>query len=935
MRILYSFLFLLLCTIAAHAQNFTLTGRILDKATSEGLPGVTVQLSGPSSIGAATDIEGNFKLQNIPAGEYDLRVAFVGYQPITRKLSISKDTRLNFDLEEETAVLNEVEIVADVAVERETPVAFSAVKAAQIQESLAGRDLPMILNETPGVYANNQGGGTGDSEISIRGFSQNNVAVMVNGVPVNDMENGSVFWSNWDLGDVTSNMQVQRGLSASKLSQPSVGGTLNVITKGFDAKKGGRFRQEIGTAGYRKTSLMLSSGELKGGWGVTVYGSRRVANGWVDQAFDDAWTYFGTISKRMGNHKISLTGLGSPQTHGQRSTASLVSMYSHEKANEIGSSVVPGSIERGFAYNPDWGWLQRKRLVNGNIVTGAREQVNTRVNTYHKPQINLNHFWNVSEKINVSNVLYASFGNGGGVSPTQDLPLDNSATGDGQRNLQTTYDANFNADRDTVGEARSTNYISTQVNSHRWLGFISSVDYKPTDAIELTIGIDGRTYTGYHYREVTDLLGGDYVYDFNFASNPNAVNGLGEYLLTTENSTRGDYNVNYYQSNRKLKVGDKVDYNYDGYTRWLGGFAQAEYKTNLYSAFISGSVGSSSYKRVDYFRPKTVTLQTAAGADTSFIVPYGRDVVVNGTTYNNSSKEAKLVETPFYNIPGFTIKGGLNYNLTEHNNIFMNIGYISRAPFFNNYFNRTTGQRYEGVQNEKAFSKEIGYGIKRSDYAITLNAYHTTYLDKTVQFAPSDNPLVSYYVPNMNARHMGIELAAAQKLAHNLDLNAAISVGDWIWTSSGTVFVDRIDKPGTKLETNFYSKGVHVGDAAQNQFMVGLRYEPIKKLYFRASALYFSKYYVNINPQDLPATSNPTDLYRIPSFYNLDLHSGYSFPLAKGVYGQLNGSVTNVLNQFYITDVQRASGAAGFSPSQINVFFNRGRMFTLGLAVNF
>ena len=61
--------------------------------------------------------------------------------------------------------------------------------------------------------------------------SQENVAVMVNGVPVNDMEWGGVYWSNWaGLSDVTRTLQTQRVWSSSTL--PSVGGTINIVTIG-------------------------------------------------------------------------------------------------------------------------------------------------------------------------------------------------------------------------------------------------------------------------------------------------------------------------------------------------------------------------------------------------------------------------------------------------------------------------------------------------------------------------------------------------------------------------------------------------------------------------------------------------------------------------------------------------------------------------------
>ena len=50
-----------------------------------------------------------------------------------------------------------------------------------------------------------------------------------------------------------------------------------------------------------------------------------------------------------------------------------------------------------------------------------------------------------------------------------------------------------------------------------------------------------------------------------------------------------------------MGVGDKMSYNYDGKTNWLGGYSQLEYKTPLLSAVVSATVSQVSYKRIDYF----------------------------------------------------------------------------------------------------------------------------------------------------------------------------------------------------------------------------------------------------------------------------------------------------------------------------------------------
>ena len=107
-------------------------------------------------------------------------------------------------------MLNEIQVVSDIAIDRETPVAFTTIPVKKINEELASQDIPMLLNSTPGVYATQGGGGDGDTELLL-GVLTKNVAVMIDGIPVNDMENGWVYWSNWfGLDAVTSNIQVQR-----------------------------------------------------------------------------------------------------------------------------------------------------------------------------------------------------------------------------------------------------------------------------------------------------------------------------------------------------------------------------------------------------------------------------------------------------------------------------------------------------------------------------------------------------------------------------------------------------------------------------------------------------------------------------------------------------------------------------------------------------
>ncbi len=925
---LSAFFVLFFLAQAAFAQTYAIKGKLLDKTTGEALIGASV-LVVETQNGTQTDLNGSYKIENVKPGTYQVTASYIGYNSITERVTVTeRDAVVTFRLGEDNATLNEVEIVADIAVERETPVAFSAIKESTIRESLAGRDLPLLLNETPGVYATNQGGGPGESRISIRGFSQENIAVMVNGVPVNDMENGRVFWSNWDLGDVTRSTQVQRGLSASKLATPSIGGTMNILTKGFEKKESFIARQEIGSRSYSKTSLMYSSGELPGQWAFTVYGSRRTGDGWVQGTFDDSWSYFGNVSKRMGNHTLSLTGLGSPQRHGRRAFAQKIVFYDTEKAKELGASTVlaDGSpiISNGFDYNPHYNELDRWELA-GNDTIHNREKINDQQNFYHKPQFNLNHFWTISDKFFVSNVLYASIGNGAGITPIKDSPI----------TFQRVYNNNVK-DKSKAAE----NYLRTLNNNHRWYGFISGLDYKVTEQTTISAGVDGRTYKGEHYSEIYDLLGAEYT------------------------THAGNRNVD---PTTKLYKGDKIAFNNDGYVRYIGGFLMTEYKTNVLSAFVSGTVSTTNYRRKDYFLAKrynvnitqdgnTNTLQipiafdnvirvpkkkpVGSVTDTTLVLTENQAITYNQKTYLRTDMTGKLKESEWVKFTGYTLKGGINYNLNEFNNIFINTGYITKAPFFNNVFNTTTGDQYVDAKNESVTSIEIGYGISRSNFKANLNGYITNWFNRsqsrteTNVETPFGTKDVQIILNGLDARHVGVELEIAQEISRKVSLNAAISLGDWRWQSAGVA--RRITVDGEFVgETPFDATDVHVGGSAQNQFMLGVRYEPIQGLYIRPTYLLFAKNYADFSPQNLSTAEQKKDSYRLPSSRNIDLHSGYSFKFYKDYKFTLNGSILNVLNEFYITDAPTRQNVDQFNPNFIEVFFNRGRVYQLGASVSF
>ena len=211
---------------------------IVTDANEEPLVGANVVVEG-TDLGSVSDNAGAY-LITVESGTYTITASFIGYSSLSQEVVVGEENvGADFELSAEALTMSALEVLASRADEK-TPVAYTTVDKADLEFRLGSQDVPMALNMTPSVYATQQGGGAGDARINVRGFNQRNVAVMINGVPQNDMENGWVYWSNWDgVADAAQSIQMQRGLSAVNLATPSIGGTINIITDPAAYEKGG------------------------------------------------------------------------------------------------------------------------------------------------------------------------------------------------------------------------------------------------------------------------------------------------------------------------------------------------------------------------------------------------------------------------------------------------------------------------------------------------------------------------------------------------------------------------------------------------------------------------------------------------------------------------------------------------------------------------
>ncbi len=910
-KIFLALLSTFILTVSFSQEKVALSGTVYDKETNETLIGVRIVCD--NVLIAKTDENGKYSISIEANKDHELKVTYTGYDTliVTVKVGdVSLTTDINLPKYEK--MIDEIVVKAETAKSRETPIAFSTLTAKQISEDLGTRDLPMVLNSTPGAYATEQGGGAGDARVSIRGFDQRNIAVLVDGVPVNDMENGQVYWSNWDgIGDITRYMQVQRGLGASKLSIVSVGGTMNIVTKGIDSKMGASVKQEVNDYGLFKTSFGYNTGLLKGNWGVTIAGARKWGSSYADATFDDAWSYFVKVQKKFDKHLFSLGVNGAPQSHGQRTTRLPIAVIDKGLAERAGINyqesldsislvsssqfTTPNQGARGIRYNPNYG------MLNG-------EEFNEKINYFHKPQFNLTHSYNPNEKINLTTVAYASIGKGGGTSMKTTPSRD---TTNGLYDMQGVYDFNLTniSAVYSTSEHVSSNYLRAANNDHKWFGILSTFNYKINKNISAMFGIDARYYKGSHYQSIYNLMGGDYAID---NSDQNQV-------IPTPGNT----------SNSMKRLGDKISYYNDATVKWGGAFGQVEYKKDKWSTFITSSVNETGYQRTDYYKNKDIVL-----ADTTLVqaVGYGDTITYNGVDYTNNSSEARFATTDQKWFLGSTIKGGVNYNINAHHNVFYNMGYLNIAPKMNSVYDNNN-REFLDIKNQKVSSFELGYGYKSKKFSSNLNVYYTLWKNKPPQSTPTvvtADGTFSYNINGLDALHKGIELDFIYKILPNLDFEGLASLGDWK-TISGSV-VNIVDNDNNIVATvDFSAKDVHVGDAAQLQLGSSLRYEIIKNLYVKLRYTYFDKNYANFDPLGLTGVNKDRESWKMPSYGLMDFNFGYDFKYKK-LKMTLNGGIMNVLNAVYITDAQNG---ASFDATTTTVFVGMGRRFSMGLKVGF
>ena len=799
----------------------------------------------------------------------------------------------SMDLEELEEVILVGGGVIDLAEDRVTPVAVSTVTGEEIQKKIGTQDITMTLANTPSIYVAGQSGAFGDTRISVRGFGQDNTAFMLNGQPINGMEDGKMYWSNWSgMNDIANVVQIQRGLGASKLAISSVGGTVNFVMRSTSKSQGGFAYAGFANDNYLKTTFSYDTGENANGWSTSFLLTHWQGDGYAEGTFGQGQTYFFSLGYKMNEkHNFNFLMTGAPQWHDQNFTKS-ISSY----------------LENGRKYNNNYGYYGDRYLTE-------------RRNFYHKPVFNLNWDYTIDDKSSLSTVLYASTGNGGGTGGRGNRVR----TADGYIDYDAIYAQNAAVPNGAgVYFGDNDNYITrASMNMHNWFGLVSNYETELSDNLSLNVGVDLRTYYGEHFRIVENFHGlSSWQENIRLRDQNNNHQSYGsfgtyKYVISTTSMGANPWDATF----TNFDEDQKIAYSNDERISYGGLFTQLEYVNDDFSAFFQGSVSQTMYQRWDHYQYADQSLIDGTSSQ------WTGEALPDGITDGVESESADNF--------GYNAKAGVGFGVGENGKAYVNAGYYSRAPYFDNIYLNYTNQINPNTSNETIIGFEAGYVYEVPNFSARVDLYRTSWADRvTSSFYVDDDVQYFNVSEGVSQLHQGIELSFSAKPQEDVPytLKGFLSVGDWIYEGDAISRVVDEDQNVISTETVDVDGG-KVGDAAQFSAGLGLDVDLAERLSFDTDVRFYDELYANVG-----AVKENLEL---PNYHIFDMGLSYKMLLDSGSLNvRLN--VNNVFDNVYISELRSAIAAgegSGVLYDGIDTdnqgYFGLGRTWNVGLRYTF
>ena len=759
-------------------------------------------------------------------------------------------------------------------------------------ESQLGEDEDMtqnviMMNSNSNVYTSNVGYLWSPVRFKFRAYSSQYSDIYMNGVQVNNLENGQFNYSTiGGMNDATRNQDAATPFEVNAFGMSSIGGSSNYDFRASNYAAGNKVTLSGLNRNYTLRAMYTyGTGLTKKGWaffGTVGYRWANMNTAAVDGTFYNSLGYFLSAQKVINeNHSLNLATWGNPT----------------ERAQQGASTDEAYWLANDRQYNPYWGYQNGEKRAS-------------RVVNNYEPSVLLTWDYKINERMKLTTSAFTKYAkysstrlNYNGQNPAPDYwknfpsynydVWSNTGTADEYaaweksrdywmssiRHRQIDFDKLYFANQqlNTTGHD-AVYWIEAKHNDHLANSLGSTFDWSIDNSTKFQVGLQLANNKGYHYSTMEDLLGGAYFHNVN-------TYAQGRYA---SNDSEMQYDLN--NPNGVVREGDKMRYDYDIISQNAKAWASFVKDKGISHNYLSVKMGATQMWRNGHML-------------NGFYDP--AKGWAKNASYGKSGK-AHFLDGGF--------KVGSTLNLGKGNSISMGVGYEARAPRASVAFEspEMNNNFVPNLKKEKIFSAELGYALNCSWARLNLTGYYTHTYDGTdwQNFYFDDvNSFTYVSLTGLEKDYYGAELGVTFKVTSNFDINVTGTMAEAKYTSNSRVDY-MLSTEGTTKQDICYNKGMRESGTPLAAISLGLSYR-IKGWYLDLTGNYYDRIYLSYSPcmryyETLSKAGyvnnvNGQDVINVPQQakgnggFMLDASIGHQFKVAKRPLS-VNLMLTNITN---------------------------------------
>lgn len=840
------------CIAQSSNNRATIKGKITNKSTSLALANTPIKVL-ELNVTVYSDEVGNFQLSSIAYGSYTLEIEDI-------KLKILVDGT-SIDLGELKIEVNPTENYFGAT---EMGIVYDDIGHATVDDGLGNEYIPLVQTDKHNSIISGTNAHFLTFGYKPRGYEGNRHEVYINNLRTNNLISGISTQEQWSgLQEVLAASTLNVGLEHDEQYLGGIGSVTGINAFASNKRANTSIAYTITNRVYRhQLNLAHHTGMMSNGIAISfVFNTRRAESGYIPGTYHQSYGYAIAASKNTGQKsKIHLLSFGTTIKRGNASSVT-EEMY---------------KLSGNKYYNPNWGYQEGEKrnakeyqafapttILNWEYKKQNSLQINTgiAVQVGRYGQSSLDWYNATDPRADYYNKLPSYYRNDPQGANLEEAHKLEQYYKDNPDALQIDWEKMYEANRlnkqilnGIIGN-RSVYALGQDKIRLKTYSLFSNFQKSVNSRYNLSGGLYYQIQQTEHYREMLDLLGGDYYVNHNrFAE---------QIFIGSAQHKQNDLN----NPDALVYVGDKYNYHYSAFIQKGNIWMQSEYNLGKFDLHGALAIGMDNYYRIGNYKNGVYPTES-----------YGKSKVYKFTT-------GKL-------------RGAITYKISGRQHLRLSGLWMQEAPMFDNIFIapkiRNTG--LNSVQKETIMSGELAYLYEVRKLLFTIKAY-TTEINETTQtlrfYHEEIQNFVSYAMQNIDTRHLGIELFARVKLYQHLSFVSAINLMQAFYSNRPNVSIYKDnDTSGVIIQESVYINNYFLGNRPQNVYNAGIIFSNNTNWNVNFFANISQNNYISINPTrrtERATTNVPSNTIlhdyilsqqKLPAYFTLDFRIGKSMDIA-------------------------------------------------------